>query len=109
MSTSLHTRELRTRLVDVVFASLDELNEQRAPEERLRKALETPLVGDGGSLDSLGLVNLIVILEERLDAVIGAPVTLLDDEHLDPSAGHFATVGTLVAHLETLLSGNGRV
>ena len=36
------------------------------------------LVGDGGRLDSLGLVNFIVALERRLAEVSGHPVSVID-------------------------------
>jgi len=36
------------------------------------------LVGDGGRLDSLGLVNFIVALERRLAEVSGRPVSVID-------------------------------
>lgn len=36
------------------------------------------LVGDGGRLDSLGLVNFIVALERRLAEVSGGPVSVID-------------------------------
>ena len=96
--------EIRGQLRDAVFAALDELNALRAQDEQLPKSLDTPLTGERGSLDSLGVVNLIVILEQRLDEIVGKSVSLLDDERLDPTAGQFNTVGSLVGHLERLLS-----
>jgi len=36
------------------------------------------LVGDGGRLDSLGLVNFVVALERRLAEVSGRPVSVID-------------------------------
>lgn len=94
--------ELRTQLRDVVFAAIDEVNEQRAPDARLEKTLDTALTGEHGPLDSLGFVNLVVAIEQRLDAIVGAPVSLLDDERLDPTADHFRTVKTLVEYLEQI-------
>ena len=98
---------LRMQVRDVVFEALDTLNEHRAPTERLPKALDTPLAGDGGSLDSLAFVSLIVGLEQRLEEKLGKTVNFFQDEHLDPTAGPFRSVQTLIDHLEALLSRSG--
>jgi acyl carrier protein len=94
--------EIRTQLRDAVFAAIDELNAQRPPHERLPKALDTALTGEHGPLDSLAFVNLIVALEQRLDAMFGTTMSLLDDERLDPTAGQFRTVQALIDYLETM-------
>ena len=36
------------------------------------------LVGDGGRLDSLGLVNFMVALDKRLAEIVGRPVPVID-------------------------------
>jgi acyl carrier protein len=94
-----------TRLRDLVFAAIDEINEQRPPQERLAKSLDTALTGEHGALDSLAFVNFIVALEQQLDAAFGVPISLLDDEHLDPAADQFGTVRAFVAFLEQKLEG----
>jgi acyl carrier protein len=94
--------EIRTQLRDAVFAAIDELNAQRPPDQRLPKALDTALTGEHGPLDSLAFVNLIVALEQRLDAMFGTTMSLLDDERLDPTAGQFRTVQALIDYLETI-------
>ncbi|AWI79773.1 acyl carrier protein [Parazoarcus communis] len=53
--------------------------------------LDTPLLGAVPELDSMAVVGLINMLEERFGFVI-------DDDEIDGSS--FATVGTLVAFVE---------
>lgn len=96
-------QDLQSIIRDAVFAAIDELNEQRAPHERLTKALDGRLAGDDSPLDSLAFVNLIVGVEQRLDGVLGTPVSLLDDERLDPTDASFSTVGSFITYLESLL------
>lgn len=91
-----------TQLREAVYATLDDLNAQRPASERLAKALDTPLSGANGALDSLAFVNFIVMLEQRLDGSLAMPVSLLDDERLDPTAPHFQTVGNLITYLAAL-------
>jgi acyl carrier protein len=102
-------QDRQTQLRDLVFAAFDELNEQRPVPERLAKSLDTPLAGEHGALDSLGFVNFIVALEQRLDAAFGVPISLLDDERLDPTAGQFRTVRAFVEFLDQMLPRNGHV
>ena len=45
------------KVIQAVMDAIDELNEQLPKEERLEKSVDTALFGDGGSLDSLGLVS----------------------------------------------------
>jgi acyl carrier protein len=97
------------QLRDLVFAAIDELNEQRPPRERLAKSLDTTLTGEDGALDSLGFVNFIVALERRLDAAFGVSISLLDDERLDPTAAQFRTVRAFIEFLDQTLPGIGDV
>ena len=47
------------------------------------------LAGDGGVLDSLGLVNLLVLTEQQLESKVGVS-TMLVEEAGDASEEHFA-------------------
>lgn len=57
--------------------------------------LDTPLLGAVPELDSMAVVGLLNMLEERFGFI-------LEDDEIDGST--FATVGTLVALVETKLS-----
>lgn len=93
---------VRSQLQDAVFGALDEVNQHRGAAQRLAKAPDTVLSGDAQALDSLGLVNFVVALEQRLDGVFPQPLSLLDDERVDLSSEHFRTVGAVIAYLEQL-------
>ena len=69
---------------------------------RLAKSPATIIVGPSGSLDSLGLINFVITLEERASEVLSAPVELLDSTALIEENGPFRTVDTLTRFLETL-------
>jgi len=72
---------------------------------RLRKGPDTVIVGVAGSLDSLGIVNFIVTLEEKAGELLGIPVQLLDDTMLVETESPFRTVETLTSFLETNTQG----
>jgi acyl carrier protein len=85
-----------------IFSVFDELNEQWPPDRRLPKADTTPLVGPGAVLDSLGLVNFIVALEQRIEADFQTSISLIDDD-LVSEESHFANVASLTSYLSSIL------
>jgi len=56
---------------------------------------DTPLLGSLPELDSMAVVGVLNLLEERFDFIVG-------DDEIDGST--FATVGTLVSFVEEKLS-----
>jgi acyl carrier protein len=81
-----------------VFTALDELNQQLPPSRRLAKADTTPLAGPDGHLDSLGVVNLLALVEQKLEEHSGITIDLIDTDLLD-GGGALSTVATLVAFI----------
>lgn len=94
--------DISAQLRDAVFGAIDELNQLRPSDQQIAKSLDTTLTGEHGPLDSLGFVNLIVAIEQRLDSILTSSVSLLDDEMLDPTAGHFRTVGAMIEYLKKI-------
>lgn len=92
------------RITQTVFEVIDELNQLLPPEEQLKKSPETALFGQAGKLDSLGLVNFIVMTEEKIEEKFnGAAVSLADSMALPEEISPFTSVGKLVDHLATLI------
>jgi len=94
----------RQRIINCVFSAIEQVNATRAPEEAVLPAIDTVLVSDQSGLDSLGLINFVVALEDQLSQAFGRQIPLAESA-LDPSARrHFATVADLADHLEAILS-----
>ena len=91
-------------ILEVICRSIDEVNEQQSPDQRVGKALDTVLLGEGSPLESLGVVNLIVALEQNLEQRFGVSVSLTEDERLYSSDSPLGTVRSLVGHLAALLA-----
>ncbi len=64
---------------------------------------ETALLGEEGLLDSLGLVNLLVDVEQALEDETGAALTIGDDRAVSARHSPFRTVGTLADYALDLL------
>ena len=60
---------------------------------------QTGLIGSGAVLDSLGLVNLIVDLEQRLDEEHDCALILADERAMSMNHSPFRTVNTLIEYV----------
>jgi acyl carrier protein len=68
----------KEELPDIIYRSLDEVNEQLPNDQRIQKSPDTILVGRGGGLDSLGFVNFIALVEEKCAHKCGISLSLVD-------------------------------
>ena len=94
---------------EAIFAAIDEINETRPADQKLEKSPETHLFGRQGKLDSLGLVNFIVSLEQHIAQEFGVAITLANEKALSRDTSPFLTVGSLSDYVIEQLkdSGNG--
>lgn len=92
------------KLLRCVYAAIDEANEERQGIPLLPKSLETPLHGVEGGLDSLGLVNFLVAVEEGIERDFGQPIMLSDDRALAREPSPFESVRALVEYIDDLLA-----
>ena len=89
----------------LVCESIDVVNRQLPSSRRLQKDPRTVIAGSGGSLDSLGLINFVITLEEKVSDAIGSPVQLLDESAMIDDQGPFRTVASLASFVAALRRG----
>jgi len=87
----------------LVLDSLKELNEQLDADKQVELAENTVLFGRGSRLDSLGLVNLIVLVEEKANESFDTSITLADERAMSQAQSPFRTVQSLSDYLLMLL------
>jgi acyl carrier protein len=68
---------------------------------------ETPLFGREGFLDSLGLVTLVVAVEQEIERAFGVTVSLADEKALSQTSSPYRTIGTLAAYAARLVEADG--
>jgi acyl carrier protein len=95
----------RAEIAEAVLSSLQEvLNiSQHASVDAGDVGLDTPLLGRGAVLDSMGLVTLIVDLEQRLEEDKDVYVVLADERAMSQRRSPFRTVGTLTDYICQLI------
>jgi acyl carrier protein len=91
---------------EVVFLAIEELNAELPEEQRLGKYEDTILFGNGGKLDSLGLVNLIVAIEQGMADQFDMELTLADEKAMSQKVSPFQSVGVLVDYIDQRLKEN---
>jgi acyl carrier protein len=84
----------RNEILAIMYQCIDELNELLVPEQQLSKTPHTSLFGDAGGLDSLGFVNFIALVEEKLENRLRIALSLMDGANEDGGSS-FETVGGL--------------
>ena len=99
--------ETKTRVAELVYSVVDEINEDLSDRQKLAKSLDCVLFGEGGSLDSLGLVNLIVSTEQRLSDTFGVSITLADERAISQTNSPFTSIGSFVEYIEKRLKDEG--
>jgi D-alanine--poly(phosphoribitol) ligase subunit 2 len=57
---------------------------------------DTSLFGPTGLLDSVGLVSLVLAVEQEISDLLGVSVSLADEKALSQRHSPFRTIGTLV-------------
>jgi hypothetical protein len=97
---------VRDRALTCIFAALVETNRQLLPEQQLPTDLQTVLFDSrsGEGLDSLALINFIVICEQKLEEEFGKPVSLAARGFDEENTAAFASVRALADFIDGLLA-----
>jgi acyl carrier protein len=91
----------RAEIVSLIVERLRDLDAVVQSPSPTDASEETALFGEEGMLDSLGLVALIVDVEEAI-AERGVAITLGDDRAVSQRTSPFRTVGSLADYIATL-------
>lgn len=91
------------RVLQSIYAAVDEFNASQPESARLTKDPETILLGTNGKLDSLGLVNLLITVEQQVSADFDVPLTLASEKAFSMRNSPFASLKALSGYILGLL------
>ncbi|MCD6068739.1 MAG: acyl carrier protein [Bacteroidetes bacterium] len=94
---------MRNKIIELIYSSIDELNAQNEADSQLTKTEDTVIFGKDSNIDSLGLVNLIVSLEQAVNDEFNTEISLADERAMSQENSPFSTVSTLADYIEELL------
>ena len=64
---------------------------------------DTTIYGNDSRLDSLGLINLIVAVEQNIEDEFDVSITIADERAMSQKHSPFRTIGSLAEYIEMLL------
>ena len=67
---------------------------------------DTTIYGNDSRLDSLGLVNLLVTIEQNIEDEFDVSITIADEKAMSQKRSPFRTIGTLADYIDMLLREN---
>ena len=94
---------MRKKIRKIIISTINTMNENLDEAIQVKDGLDTVLYGNGGKLDSLDLINLIVAVEQNIEDEFDVPVTLADERAMTQEHSPFRTVESLLDYLEVLL------
>lgn len=93
----------RDRIAAIVLEALTQANQTRVEGQKLAVAADAPLFGAPSPLDSLGLVALLIDIEEAFDRE-GHAIVLSDERAMSQSRSPFRSVPALVDYIQQLIT-----
>jgi acyl carrier protein len=87
----------------IILLAAEELNLQQPDDRQLELSPDTQLFGKGSRLDSLGLVNLIVMVEEKIMDEFNAAITVADERAMSQKNSPFRTIRSLSEYVLVLV------
>jgi D-alanine--poly(phosphoribitol) ligase subunit 2 len=94
----------RDDVLNILYKCLAELNEQLVPSAQLKLAEDTRLSGDSGALDSLGMVNLVTSIEDKLESHYGLHIPLPAADSTASGVDPWCNVGTFATFLVDVIN-----
>ena len=93
----------RDQILEVVYASIDELNILMGRKQKLEKTPQSVILKNGAGLDSLGFVNLVSRIEQKCEEKLGRSLVLTQTDMPVGAEDPFETIETLVTYIHAKL------
>lgn len=91
---------MQEEIKTIVFEALSELNYEKSTD----KNSDMYLFGEKGFLDSMGLVNLVVIIEEKLQDQFNINLLLVNEKAMSQKHSPFRSVDSLTSYIANALN-----
>ena len=94
---------MKEKILQSIYNTIDYLNAQQPSQEHIVKSNDTILFGPDSKIDSLGLINLVVAVEQNIEDEFNINITLADERAMSQEMSPFRTVGSLADYIKVLL------
>ena len=96
---------MRKELIALTVKMLQEIDGHQARKIPRDVGSETPLFGQEGLLDSVGLVTLIVAVEQAIEDTFGVSVSLADEKAMSQQQSPYRTIEALAEYAQRIIQG----
>lgn len=86
-------------ILELIYSVIDDHNKLNPVDLKLEKSLDTVLLGTMGNLDSLGLVNFLLEVENIIKKNVFQDVCVIDEILFLDENGPYSNVETLLEHI----------
>jgi len=88
----------------LIYEVIDELNLELEENAQLERSIDAKIFGQGSVLDSMGLINFITLIEEKIEEETGKFISIADERAMSLESSPFQSVSSLKDYIDTLLS-----
>lgn len=92
---------INQNIIKIIYQVIDEVNPLLSEEMKLDKSPNTVIFGEKGKLDSLGIVNFIVALEDKIKENFGFEISLSDGKVISEKDSPLNTIQTLSEYISS--------
>tara|TARA_B100000989_G_C19518918_1_gene463109 strand:- start:1783 stop:2082 length:300 start_codon:yes stop_codon:yes gene_type:complete len=97
---------MRDVIQNIINESIDEINDFLPQDSQITKDDDQLLYGTNGVLDSMGIINFCLLVEEKFAEVFSKEISLIDDSAFSEEMLPIESVRNLKAYLTKLKSLN---
>ena len=91
---------MQAQLVELISQEVAALNQRLSRPIDLSTGIDTRLFGEGGGLDSISLVTLIVAVEQAVEDEFEVCITLADEKAMSQRNSPFRSIAALAEYVE---------
>jgi D-alanine--poly(phosphoribitol) ligase subunit 2 len=95
------------QITDSLLSAVDEVNEGLPADKKVPRNENAVLFGSKAEVDSLTLINLVIVVERKIEQDFGKSITLADERALMEEKSPFRTLGTMADYVAKLLKEQG--
>ena len=95
---------MNNRIYECIIAGIKDFNETFDDKIDLSKGSQTELFSGNGVLDSLGLVNLILSIEDKLSEEFDISISLASEKAMSQKISPFKSIESLHNYIQELLA-----
>lgn len=93
----------KNKIIEIIYSTIDEVNSELPSEKKIQKSLNAVLYGGSNNLDSLDLVDFIVLIEQKIEDELKVTIDLTDDRAMSQKQSPFRTIGSLVDYINEII------